>query len=457
MAIGIDTALKFGCAAATEESSLDAAARAADRCLGALGGVAPDLAFLFFSGHHASMSGAVAELVQKRLGPRVMVGTSAEGVLGGRAELEGVPGISILAGVLPGVELKAFSADDFEVPDGSDEGLSKLSGAMGISDELRSVVLFADPFSAPMSRVLPAMSRLAREAGVAAGAAGKQLREPVVMGGMASAGKAPGENRLVLNGRTMTGGLVGVTLSGAVRVDCVVSQGCRAFGPAFVITKARGNIIFELGGRPALRVLQEAVAELSEEQRAKLPGGPFIGRVINEYKERFGRSDYLIRTVMGFDPNTGAVAVGDLVRVGQTIRFHARDAQTASEDLALLMDAQKLYEKPAGALLVTCNGRGSRLFEHKGHDINAVAGAFERPRAGEDLAKGGAAVRVAELGPGSLPVAGFFAQGEIGPVGDESFLHGQTACVALFRRVEHARERRQESTASEPAPPVPRA
>lgn len=103
-----------------------------------------------------------------------------------------------------------------------------------------------------------------------------------------------------------------------------------------MITKARGNIIFELGGRPALRVLQEAVAELSEEQRAKLPGGPFIGRVINEYKERFGRSDYLIRTVMGFDPNTGAVAVGDLVRVGQTIRFHARDAQTASEDLALL-------------------------------------------------------------------------------------------------------------------------
>jgi len=217
-------------------------------------------------------------------------------------------------------------------------------------------------------------------------------------------------------------------------VDTVVSQGCRPFGPPMVITKARGNIILQLAGRPALEAVHEAVGDLPEEDRQKLQAGLFVGRVINEYKDRFGRGDFLIRNVMGVDQKSGALAVGDLVKTGQTIRLHFRDATTASEDLSLLMDAQKLYDRPAGALLITCNGRGSKLFGRPNHDVAAVLRAFAPASSGEELAKSGHSIAPASPGqPHPIPLAGFVAAGEIGPIGGGSFLHGQSACVALFR------------------------
>jgi len=217
---------------------------------------------------------------------------------------------------------------------------------------------------------------------------------------------------------------------GPVRIDAVVSQGCRAFGPNMVVTKARGNIIFQLGGHPALEAVQHAIEDLPEEQRPLLEGGLFLGRVINEYKDRFGRSDYLIRNLLGVDKNSGALAVGDMIRVGQTVRLHVRDSTAASEDLALLLDAQQLHERPAGALMVTCNGRGTRLFPTPHHDAAAVVRAFRLPEGGEERAKGGRAIDPQDR---PLPLAGMFANGEIGPIGGQSFLHGHTAVAALFR------------------------
>src|SRR5262249_10535075 len=141
-------------------------------------------------------------------------------------------------------------------------------------------------------------------------------------------------------------------------------------------------------------------------------------------------------SVMGVDKNHGAIAVGDLVRVGQTIRLHLRDSTTADEDLGLLMDAQKLRERPAGALLITCNARGARLFGRPHHDAAAVTRAFGVAAAGEERAKGGRVIQAAALeAPPAVPLAGFFAAGEIGPVGADSYLHGHTACVTMFRQV----------------------
>jgi small ligand-binding sensory domain FIST len=221
-----------------------------------------------------------------------------------------------------------------------------------------------------------------------------------------------------------------VSLRGPVRVDTVVSQGCRGFGPTIVITKARKNVILEMGGKRALDVVRECVEALPADDKPLLERGLFIGRVINEYKDRFGRDDFLIRNVLGVDENQGAVAINELVRVGQTIRFHVRDARTADEDLAMLLDAQQLREPPLGGVLITCNGRGSRLFDRPHHDAAAVVKAFSPGRGGEVLAKGGE--EIDPEGP-VLPLAGFFAAGEIGPVGDQSYLHGQTAVLALFR------------------------
>jgi small ligand-binding sensory domain FIST len=256
-----------------------------------------------------------------------------------------------------------------------------------------------------------------------------------VFGGMASAANTAGGNTLILNDRVFRSGAVGISLRGSLHVDTVLSQGCRPFGPTMVVTKAKGNMIFELGGRNAIDVAQETVVELGENYSQMLAGGLFIGRVIDEYKGRFGRNDFLIRSVVGVDQNRGALAVADRVRVGQTIRLHCRDAVTAHEDLALLLDAQKLYDKPKGVMLITCNGRGRRMFgateTPNDHDALAVARAFTQGHGGEFLSKPGKPFEPQIEVP--VPLAGFFANGEIGPVGEQSFVHGHTACLVLFR------------------------
>jgi small ligand-binding sensory domain FIST len=205
-------------------------------------------------------------------------------------------------------------------------------------------------------------------------------------------------------------GAVGLTISGPVAVDLVVSQGCRPVGQAMVITKVKNNVILEIGGRKALEVIQEMAQALPERERPLLAKGLFAGLVTNEYKDRFGRGDFLVRNILAADKGAGSIAVGDVPRVGQTIQFHVRDAETAEEDLQLLLDAQELKDPPFAGLLFTCNGRGTRLFAKPNHDVNVI-----RQRLG------------------SLPLAGFFAAGEIGPIGDRSFVHGQTASLALFR------------------------
>ncbi len=271
---------------------------------------------------------------------------------------------------------------------------------LGIDDDFRTIIMLADPFSTPITRLLPAIT----------GYGGPQRPIPVV-GGMSSGASQPGHNALVIDDTLVRNGAVGVTVSGKVAVDIIVSQGCRPIGKPIVVTKAKGNVIQELGGRQALDCVQEMAGELGEEERELLSAGLLVGTVINEYKDRFGRGDFLVRNILGYDKQHGAIAVGDMPRVGQTVQFHVRDAETAHEDLQLLLDGQQHDDTPLGALLVTCNGRGSRLFEDEdSRDVQTI-----RSRLGE------------------IPLAGFFAAGEIGPIGDESFLHGHTASLAIFR------------------------
>jgi small ligand-binding sensory domain FIST len=158
-------------------------------------------------------------------------------------------------------------------------------------------------------------------------------------------------------------------------------------------------------------VLRELFDELPEDDQELVQSGLHIGRVINEYQESFRRGDFLVRNVMGAD-DSGGIAITDLVRVGQTVQFHVRDAETADEDLKSMIDSERI-DRPdstvAGALLFSCNGRGSRLFDGPDHDVGVLLEKF-----------------------GPIPVAGFFAMGEIGPVGGQNFVHGYTASVVLF-------------------------
>jgi small ligand-binding sensory domain FIST len=228
---------------------------------------------------------------------------------------------------------------------------------------------------------------------------------------MASGVGGPGECRLLLDGAVHDHGAVGVLLGGPVGLRWVVSQGCRPVGRPLVVTRAEGNFILELGGKSPLTQLQELWQSLSPDEQRLFQKGLHVGRVLNEYQGEFRHGDFLVRNVMGLDKSSGALAITDRVRVGQTVQFHVRDAQTADEDLrALLRQDRAAHDRPpAAALLFSCNGRGTRLFPQPDHDAAAV-----RAEAGE------------------VPLAGLFAQGELGPVGGRNFIHGFTASLALF-------------------------
>jgi small ligand-binding sensory domain FIST len=203
-----------------------------------------------------------------------------------------------------------------------------------------------------------------------------------------------------------------------MRMRSVVSQGCRPIGRPLVVTKCERNLLIELGGKPALEQLRELWPSLSEKDQKLVQSGLHVGLVINEYQEQFSRGDFLVRNVVGVDPERGIIAMGDYARVGQTVQFHVRDAQTADEDLRELLahgNHPSESASPKGALLFTCNGRGTRLFSDPHHDARSLSDAWPE-----------------------LPAAGFFAQGEIGPIGGKNFLHGFTASIALFEPVESA-------------------
>lgn len=390
-------------------------------------GRAPDLTFVFVSAHHAEAMGVIAECVARGLESRHLLGCTAGVVLGSTGDLEGSPGVSVLACSLPGVRVVPFTGDGLIAADASPEAAAaRASETIGATDDLRAVMLVADPFSVPLVRLLPALN-----AGrVEVERDGERARVGTIIGGMASGSPRPGGNAIVLDGQVSRHGAAGVSLFGPVRVDTLVSQGCRPVGPTMVVTRARSNLVLELGGRGALDVVRETIASLPDADRRLLSGGLFLGRVVDEYKDRFGRGDFLVRNIVGAEESSGAIAVADLMRVGQTVQLQLRDRATAREDLELLLDAQRMHAPPAGMLLLTCNGRGRDFFGESHSDVGAVQRAFRADDPGTARAKGGRA-----MGPvdPSVPMAGFFAAGEIGPIGADSYLHGQTACIAMFR------------------------
>jgi small ligand-binding sensory domain FIST len=228
---------------------------------------------------------------------------------------------------------------------------------------------------------------------------------------MASA-RAGSDGALLLHGEhAHAGGAVGVRLDGVELLPCV-SQGAAPLGPELTVTAAEGQVISELAGVPALEKLREVVLDLPEHQRDLVAQGPLLGLVIDGGKPEYLQGDFLVRGLVGADPDEGTIAVGAPVRAGQVVRLHARDADSASRDLHEALDLRREAlggAAPAGALVFTCNGRGRAMFGTSDHDAEAI---------GDTL--------------GDVPAAGFFCAGEIGPVGGESFLHGFTATVGVF-------------------------
>ncbi len=367
----------------------------------------PDLALLFYAPEFLPDCYKLAHQVQERLKPKCVMGCPGESIIGGNREVERSPAMSLWAAKWSQrVTLHPFhlymeqTSEGLSLlgwPDVFLDAETQLTDLEPMENRSDCVLMLGDPYSFPADVFVRQMN--------------EQVPGLRVMGGMASGVSRPGECRMIFNGQQIDQGAVGVLLEGDICVRSVVSQGCRPIGQHMIITKAEENVIQELGGKPPYQQLQELFAQLSAEDQQLMQRGLHVGCVMNEYQQDFHQGDFLIRNVMGLEKETGALIIAEQVRVGQTIQFQVRDAESADEDLKslLLMDVAAHENKPAGALVFSCNGRGTRLFHGPHHDAKAI----------------GAHV-------GTIPTAGFFAQGELGPVGGKNHIHGFTASVVLF-------------------------
>ena len=369
----------------TVEAFGDAAAQAAAQL------AAPcDLCVVFAAAPHLGRGKWILSEVHERLEPRRLIGCGAGGVVAGRREIEEGAGAVVWALSAPDAEIATHhftverAGDGFEVSGLPDRG--------GLGEAL---VVLADPYSFSAESLLARVN--AEHPGLP------------VLGGLASAA-IPGSGSLFRDGDVLDEGAVACSLAGAPLLPCV-SQGAAPVGPEMTITAARGNVIEELASRPALERLAEAIEGLSERERELARSAVMLGIVIDENQPEYRRGDFLIRPIIGADQEAGTIATGERVRPGQIVRLHVRDAALADEDLREALATQSAAlgsTAAAGALLFTCNGRGSHMFSVADHDAAAVEDAL------------------------GAPAGGFFCAGEIGPVGGRNFVHGFTATLAVF-------------------------
>lgn len=388
------TRARVGAGISTLPDGLAAAHDALDAALAPLAGAAADLVLLFVSPQHEDVQRRIIDLATERVEGATVLGCSAAGVLAGEHEVEDAPAVAAWAAVLPGVGVQPFrltfqKEDDHAVIEGLEE--------LPAPPDAPILVMLADPFSFPADVLLEHLNETAPGL-------------PIV-GGMASGGLEAGRNSLYFNDEILRDGAVGAILTGP-GLSAVVSQGCRPVGETFAVTRAEQNVLYELGGAPAMRRIEELYAAASERDQLLIRRGLHVGTAISETKPELGRGDFLVRNVLGVDRESGAIAVSDLVEVGRTVQFQVRDAGSAREDLRAVL-AREMATRPgplAGAVLFSCNGRGSALFGEPDHDVRAIRRVFP-----------------------DVPLAGFFAAGEIGPVAGRNFLHGFTASILFVR------------------------
>ena len=384
---------RFGDGLASDSDLVRAAEVATRQALDPLAGRTPDLVCVFVCGDDPAMAAAAALRATEISGATATLGCTAGGVIGAARGLEATSAVSVWAAVLPDVSLRTFHLEVMR----TDGGLAVV-GLPEKADDAAVTVLLADPWSFPADGFIERSN--------------EALGSMPIVGGLATGPRGAGSTRLLVDGRIVERGAVGVVLGGPVAARTLVSQGCRPVGPAMTVTASDGNVMLELAGQRAIDKLEEIVTTLEPREQALVSGGLHVGIAMDEYVEEHERGDFLIRGVLGADKETGGIVIGDIVEVGRTVRFQVRDADAADEDLRMLLERfreQSGFDTIEGALLFSCNGRGAHLFSTADHDVLAVR---------HGLATAG--------------VAGFFAAGEIGPVGGRNHLHGFTASVLAF-------------------------
>jgi small ligand-binding sensory domain FIST len=355
------------------------------------------LGLVFMSPKFFPHAKQVLEILRVHAQIPLLAGCSSQSLIVGEQEVEENAGLTVGLYALPGADLKAFYFKQEQVEEANGPGYWRLETGLEPA-QTNGWLVFIDPFHLDSESWLRSWN---------------EAYAPLpVLGGLASGDLNEQQTQVYLNGDVFEEGGVAISCGGEVKLAGVTSQGCTPIGETWTLTKVEQNIIHEIGNRPAYEVLAETFNRLPAEEQKKAKGNLFIGLVVNEYLDEFHRGDFLIRNLLGADPRSGSIAVGALPRLGQTIQFQRRSAAAATEDMNELLSRTKAGLGEAtiyGGCLCCCNGRGQNLFGQPNHDAQMVQ---------------------QQLGP--MGLAGFFCNGEIGPVGEKNFLHGYTASLALF-------------------------
>ncbi len=357
----------------------------------------PDLAFLFASVAHADED--LASRVRRALGARRLVGCTGGGVIGDGREVEDRPALAVAAAWLPGAALELLHLESSALPLPTADAAAWLDLVGLERSSAPDFVVLGDPFTFDSESLVR----------------GLDLAFPTgrKVGGLASGGMPPTGNSLFLDDRRLSSGAVALAVSGSVGIESVVAQGCRPIGDPMFATRVQQNLLYAVDGKPALEALRKVYDGLSSEDRALFRHSLFVGIAMHEERTEYRAGDFLVRNIVGADASSGAIAVAAPLHEGLVVQFHLRDARASASDLEAHLEGVRQRfgeEKPLGALLFSCLGRGTGLYGRPDHDSELI-----RQRLG------------------AIPLAGFFCNGEIGPVGERTFLHGYTSALALFR------------------------
>ena len=364
-----------------------------------LDGAAANLAVVFASFHYQEQFEDIPGLIRDQLDSPLVLGCSGGGIIGNGLEVEQQPALSITVANLPNVTLKAFHLQADNLPD-LDAGPQTWEDLVQVvkSDDPQFILL-ADPYSFPAQNLILGLDFA--------------FDQSAKIGGLASGAQQQGQNALFLEDQVFRSGAVGVAMSGNVVVDTVVAQGCRPIGKPMRITQSQRNLLGGLDGRPPVEVLRELFEGLNERDRGLMRTSLFLGVVMDGFIDEPRQGDFLIRNVMGMDDRAGVLSIGEVLKEGQLVQFHLRDAETSAEDLVAVLDryaGENRENQAQGALLFSCLGRGQYLYGKSNHDTEIFQNKL-----------------------GSVPMGGFFCNGEIGPVSGTTFLHGYTSSFAVFR------------------------
>lgn len=368
---------------------LDAATAAMER-----GGLSHgQVALVFLSGDARAAAHEILHVVRRVTGARTVVGCSGVGVLTEQREIEGDSAAAVL--VIQDDRLVATPISIESLNRGGAELAREIAdSAEATLAEGGSLLLLPDPRGFDPKALLGGLA---------------EALGPVPVLGAVAAGT--GEPIELCNTQTLAGGLAGVAVSGPVPL-IGVAQGCAPIGEPYVVTRAERNVVQQIAGRPALEVLREAMHTVENAEERIPRAGIFAGLAMDPAKSPLERGDFLVRNLMGVDPKSGAVAVAELVRVGQTIQFQLRDATASREDLQATLASLRARlngRRPVFGCYFNCAGRGQGLYGEPDHDVTLIREAL-----------------------GEFPLTGFFGNGELAPVGRQNFFHNYTGALLLI-------------------------